>query len=102
MYGINGKILWVDLTSEKIWEESIPETIYKKYLGGVGLGAYILNREIKGPIDALGPDNVLGFVTGIFNSHNVPLGGRLEVVAKSPMTGTWGDSNCGGKFAPRA
>ncbi|KAA8922279.1 aldehyde ferredoxin oxidoreductase family protein [Thermoplasma sp.] len=100
MYGMNGKILWADLTNEKMWVEEISEEVYRKYLGGVGLGAYILNREIKGKIDALGPDNILGFVTGVFNSHNAPLGGRLEVVGKSPMTGTWGDSNCGGKFAP--
>ncbi len=100
MYGMNGKILWVDLSNEKMWEENISEDIYKKYLGGVGLGSYILNREIKKNIDALGPDNILGIVTGIFNSHNAPLGGRLEVVGKSPMTGGWGDSNCGGKFGP--
>ncbi len=100
MNGMNGKILWVDLSNEKMWEENISEDVYKKYLGGVGLGSYILNREIKKNIDALGPDNILGIVTGIFNSHNAPLGGRLEVVGKSPMTGGWGDSNCGGKFGP--
>ncbi|MCL5789445.1 MAG: aldehyde ferredoxin oxidoreductase family protein [Candidatus Thermoplasmatota archaeon] len=100
MFGVNGKILWVDLSQSKTWVEKVSDDIFTKYLGGVGLGAYILNREIKGYIDALGPENILGFVSGLFNSHGVPLGGRLEVVAKSPMTGTWGDSNCGGKFAP--
>lgn len=100
MFGMNGRILWVDLSSGRLWEESVSEEIYKKYLGGVGLGSYIMNREIKGNIDALGPDNILGIVTGIFNSTNAPLGGRLEVMGKSPMTGGWGDSNCGGKFAP--
>ncbi|MCL5990022.1 MAG: aldehyde ferredoxin oxidoreductase family protein [Candidatus Thermoplasmatota archaeon] len=100
MFGMNGKILWVDLSQGKSWVESLDENIYKKYLGGVGLAAYILNREIRGKIDALGPENILCFASGPFNGHNVPLGGRLEVVAKSPMTGTWGDSNCGGKFAP--
>jgi len=100
MFGMNGKILWVDLSAGKTWIEDLSEDIYKKYLGGVGLAAYILNREIKGKIDPLGPDNILCFASGPFNGHNTPLGGRLEVVAKSPMTGTWGDSNCGGKFAP--
>jgi aldehyde:ferredoxin oxidoreductase len=100
MYGVNGKILWVDLTNKSFKEEAIPEEIYRKYLTGYGLGVYILNREMKGGEDPLGPDNILGVITGIFNSHGVPLGGRFEVVAKSPMTGTWGDSNCGGKFGP--
>ena len=100
MFGMNGKILWVDLSQGKSWVEGLDENVYKKYLGGVGLAAYILNREIKEKIDALGPENILCFASGPFNGHNVPLGGRLEVIAKSPMTGTWGDSNCGGKFAP--
>ncbi len=100
MNGVNGKILWVDLSENKLWEEKIEENIFIKYLGGVGLGSYILNREIKEKIDPLGPQNILGITTGVFNSLGVPLGGRLEVMAKSPMTSGWGDSNCGGKFAP--
>ncbi len=100
MYGVNGKILWVDLSSKKIWTEEVPEDIYRKFLTGNGLGSYILNREMKGDEDPLGPDNILGIVTGIFNSHGVPLGGRFEIVGKSPLTGTWGDANIGGKFGP--
>lgn len=100
MYGVNGKILWVDLSNGTFKEEEISEDIYRKYLVGYGLGVYILNREMSGKEDPMGPDNILGVMTGIFNSHGVPLGGRLEIVAKSPATGTWGDSNCGGKFGP--
>ena len=100
MYGVNGKILWVNLEDASFREEVIPEEIYRKYLGGYGLGAYILNREMSGSEDPLGPKNILGVMSGIFNSHGVPLGGRLEIVAKSPATGTWGDANCGGKFGP--
>lgn len=100
MLGVNGKVLWVDLSENKTTEEEIPEEIYRKYLTGYGLGAYILNREMKGDEDPLGPNNIIGFMTGIFNSVSVPLGGRFEVIAKSPLTNTWGDSNCGGKFGP--
>jgi aldehyde:ferredoxin oxidoreductase len=100
MFGVNGKVLWVYLDERKFKEEQIPEEIYRKYLTGYGLGVYILNREMKGGEDPLGPDNILGVMSGIFNGYPVPLGGRLEVVAKSPATGTWGDANCGGKFGP--
>ena len=100
MYGVNGKVLWVNLSDRTFKEEEIAEDVYRKYLTGYGLGVYILNREMSGKEDPLGPDNILGVMTGIFNSHGVPLGGRLEIVAKSPATGTWGDSNCGGKFGP--
>jgi aldehyde:ferredoxin oxidoreductase len=100
MYGVNGKVLWIDLDDSSFKEELVPEDIYRKYLTGYGLGVYMLNREMDGKEDPLGPDNIFGVMTGIFNSHSVPLGGRFEVVAKSPYTGTWGDSNCGGKFGP--
>lgn len=97
---MNGKILWADLSRKEFHEEDIPEEIYRKYLTGYGLGAYILNKYMKPNADPLGPDNIIGYMTGVFNSFNVPLGGRFEVVAKSPMTNTWGDANCGGKFGP--
>lgn len=100
MYGVNGKVLWVNLTDGSFIEEEVPEKIYREYLSGYGLGVYFLNREMKGGEDPLGPDNILGVITGIFNSNSVPLGGRFEVVAKSPLTNTWGDANCGGKFGP--
>ncbi len=100
MYGVNGKILHVDLSDRTIREEKLPEDIYRKYLTGYGLGAYILNRDMKAGADPLGEDNILGITTGIFNSHAVPLGGRFQVVAKSPLTGGWGDADCGGKFGP--
>ncbi|MEM0156113.1 MAG: aldehyde ferredoxin oxidoreductase family protein [Thermoplasmataceae archaeon] len=100
MLGVNGKILRVDLTKSRIYEEKIPESIFRKYLTGYGLGSYILNRDMKPHADPLGPENILGVTTGVFNGHAVPLGGRFQVVAKSPITGGWGDANCGGKFGP--
>ena len=100
MFGVNGRILHVDLSNRSVIEEKLPEEIYRKYLTGYGLGAYILNRDMESGADPLGEDNILGITTGIFNSHSVPLGGRFQVVAKSPLTGGWGDADCGGKFGP--
>jgi len=55
---------------------------------------------MKPKIDPLGPENVLGFVTGPLTGTPVPTSGRYMVVTKSPLTGTWGDSNSGGSFGP--
>lgn len=100
MPGVNGRVLWVDLSTKRINDEKISENIYRMYLTGYGLGSYILNRDMPANSDPLGPENIFGVVTGIFNGHAVPLGGRFQVVAKSPLTGGWGDANCGGKFGP--
>ena len=49
----------------------------------------------------LGPDNILAIMTGPVSGTTIPGSARFCVCAKSPLTGTWGDSNCGGAFGPR-
>ncbi|MCU0822692.1 MAG: aldehyde ferredoxin oxidoreductase, partial [Spirochaetes bacterium] len=95
-----GKVLIVDLSNGKIKDEFIPDDIYKKYLSGTGLGAYICGKNIPAGADPLGPDNMLGFVSGLLTGSGYPFSGRWSVVGKSPLTGTWGEANCGGNFAP--
>jgi aldehyde:ferredoxin oxidoreductase len=98
--GCNNKVLFVNLTSGSINEEPIPEEIYRNFVGGVGLGVRILYERMKPGVDPLGPDNMLGFVTGILTGTKVPATSRYTVVSKSPLTGTWGDANSGGYFGP--
>ena len=98
--GYAGKILMVDLTSGTMKEESPPEDLYRDFIGGTGLGVRILYERLKPKVDSLGPDNVLGFVTGPLTATTVPGSGRFTVVTKSPMTGGWADSNSGGFWGP--
>jgi len=95
-----GKILMVDLSRGEIVEEVIPDNIYENYLSGVGLGAWILFNRIPAGADPLGPDNVLGFLTGLLTGTGSFFSGRWMVVGKSPLTGSWGDANCGGNLSP--
>ena len=98
--GYTGKILFVDLTTGRMREESPPESLYRDFIGGTGLGVRILYEHIKPKADPLGPENVLGFVTGPLTATPTPGSGRLTVVAKSPLTGAWADSNSGGSLGP--
>jgi len=50
--------------------------------------------------DPLGPDNILGLLPGLLTGSGAPFSGRFMVVALSPLTGGWGDANCGGNFGP--
>jgi len=95
-----GKVLWVDLTRGTWSEEIIPNSMYRKFLSGLGLASALLYREIPAGADPLGPENVLGFVSGLLTGTGSLFTGRWMAVAKSPLTGTWGDSNCGGTLAP--
>ena len=98
--GYMGKVLWVNLSTGEITEEQIEEKVYREYIGGYGLGAKILYDRMKPGADPLGPDNILGLVTGPLTGTPAVTGVRYVAVAKSPLTGGWGDANSGGYFGP--
>lgn len=98
MHGFAGRILWVDLTEGRSYDEELTEDVYQKFLAGYGLGAYILYRDMAPNTDPLGPDAIFGFVAGLFTGHGIPFSGRTTVCAKSPLSNTWGDSNSGGSL----
>ncbi|MBI4677640.1 MAG: aldehyde ferredoxin oxidoreductase family protein [Elusimicrobia bacterium] len=98
--GYMGRAMWVDLSKGAILRESVPDEIYRKFLTGYGLGAKMLFDRIQPGADPLGPGNILGFCSGLLTGTPSLFTGRLEVVCKSPLTGGWGDANCGGHLSP--
>jgi aldehyde:ferredoxin oxidoreductase len=96
---VMGKILWVDLSRGICTEESIPDWVYERFLSGMGLAAYLLYQRIPPRADPLGPENILGFVSGLLAGTGSMMTGRWMLVGKSPLTGTWGDANCGGTLS---
>ena len=98
--GFLGKILWVNLTSETFKEEELSEQIYRQYIGGYGLATKLIYENMPPKTDALSPESVFGFFPGLLTGTVAPLTGRFMVAGKSPLTKTWGDSNCGGYFGP--
>jgi aldehyde:ferredoxin oxidoreductase len=96
--GYIGKILFVDLSTNELKDEVLDEKLSRQFIGGYGIGARILFSQQKAGVDPLGPDNTLGFLTGPFTGTPALSGTRHTVVAKSPLTGGWGDANSGGYF----
>ena len=95
-----GKVLRVDLTSGEIKTEIIPDEVYEAVLSGKGLGAWYLYKNIPENADPMGRENILGFVSGALTGTGALFCGRWMAVCKSPLTGGWGDANCGGVFSP--
>jgi aldehyde:ferredoxin oxidoreductase len=98
--GYMGKVMWVNLSQKRVDYEDIPDEMYEKFLSGYGLGAKILFDNIPPGADPLGPENILGFCAGLLTGTPSIMTGRWMVVAKSPLTGGWGDANCGGDLSP--
>jgi len=99
--GYMGKLLWVNLSTGEIKVEQPDENLYRDFIGGYGIGARILYDRQKGGVDPLGPDNILGLITGPLTGTPAIGGTRYGVVAKSPLTLGWGDANSGGHFGPK-
>jgi aldehyde:ferredoxin oxidoreductase len=98
--GWRGKILHVDLSKSKVWEEMLSDDLIKGYIGGAGINArlfYDLVRDNPG-LDPLSPDNPLIFGFGPVVGTVFPCATRFTVTSKSPLTGIFGDSNGGGFF----
>lgn len=96
--GYVGKMLFVDLTKGTIKEQDLSEDLARNFIGGPSLGARVLYDLMKPGANPLGPDNVLGFVTGPLTGSGAFFGSRYTVVCKSPVTGGFNDANAGGFF----
>lgn len=100
MKSCTGKVLRVDLTTGNVKTEKIPDYVYENVLSGKGLAAWYLYKNIPSGADPLGPENILCFASGALTGTGALLCGRWTVACKSPLTGGWGDANCGGVFSP--
>ena len=98
--GYTGKVLWVDLSKKTFTDEVIDDKIYELFLGGYGLASKIIFDKQKPGLSKFDPDNILAVMSGLLTNGKAVFNGRWMLAGKSPLTGTWGDANCGGNFAP--
>jgi len=100
MNGNTGKVINVDLDKGRIETEILPEEYYAGYIGGSGLAAKIFWERGDIAADPLSPEAMLIFMNGPFAGLKLSGASRNSVAGRSPLTGNWGDSSCGGYFAP--
>ncbi len=96
--GYTGRILLVDLTTQRVEMRSLPDELYQKYLMGSGLGARLLMDLGDLAADPFDPRNPLVVMPGMFTGTTIPGGTRTSIVSKSPLTGIWGEATVGGTW----
>jgi aldehyde:ferredoxin oxidoreductase len=101
MNGFFNKILRIDLSSETFGYEDIPDTLLSGTLGGKGLGIHYLLKENPEGVDPFSPENRFIITTGPITGTKVWGQSRFAVFSKSPATGGFGESYCGGTLAPK-
>lgn len=97
-YGYTGKILHLDLNDSAFEIEEPPEAFYRKYMGGSAMGMYYILQEMPPGTDALAPEAVITLMTSVTTGTPISGQSRLNVNARSPVSGAIGDSQSGGYF----
>ncbi|MGQ9825761.1 MAG: aldehyde ferredoxin oxidoreductase family protein, partial [Desulfotomaculales bacterium] len=99
MHGFHGKLLKIDLGTESFAEEAIPEEVCKRYLGGKGLGTYLLAKSVSPGVDPFSPENRFIITVGPATGTRMPGASRHGIYGKSPLTGGYMESYAGGRVA---
>jgi aldehyde:ferredoxin oxidoreductase len=100
MYGSNEKILWVNLTTGKLSEETLNAEFYRLYPGGKALAGYYLLNEIPAHTEPFAPENVLVIANGLLTGAPISTATRYVVSARSPLTNGYGESEAAGFWGP--
>jgi aldehyde:ferredoxin oxidoreductase len=90
------QILRIDLTHGDVEITPLSEEAMPLILGGKGLGAWLLTHEQAPGVEPLSPENHLIFHNGPLTGTTAPTAGRFGCTTRSPATGTYCDSYCGG------
>ena len=98
MKGFFNQLLRINLTYQKSTVEPIPESVLRSYLGGKGLGSYLLLKENPPRIDPFSSENRLIITLGPLADTPFYGSSRYSVFTKSPQTGIYSESYSGGKI----
>ncbi len=97
-HGYTGKILRVDLGAGRTTAEDLNQEYARKYIGGSGLATRYLHDLVDADTRPSDPANPIIFMTGPLTGTPSITSGRHQVVGLSPLTGLYGESDCGGHW----
>jgi aldehyde:ferredoxin oxidoreductase len=97
--GYFGQALVVDATDGSSRTLPLPDEVLRGYLGGAGLGTWLLHRLGPPGTDPLGPPAPLAFAFSPLVGTPLTTSAKFAVVAKSPLTGMLTDALASSQFA---
>ena len=97
--GYHGGYLRIDLTDRTSQRIEWPEGVLRRFIGGAGLGAWLLREETEGEVDPLAAEAPLVFVFSPLVGSPLTTSAKFAVLSKSPLTGRINDSLSSSHFA---
>ncbi len=99
MRGFYNRVLSVNMSQRSFNVKRFPDDVMGKFLGGKGLGTYMLLHSNPAGVNPLSKDNKLIFAIGPATGTGVWGSSRYGVFTKSPQTGFYAESYSGGSVA---
>lgn len=99
MFGYHGRYLMVDAGSGLAALQPLDDAVLRRFLGGVGLGTWVVARQAPAGADPLGVDATLVFALSPLVGTPLTTSAKFAVVALSPLTGRLCDALSSSHFA---
>jgi aldehyde:ferredoxin oxidoreductase len=99
MFGYHGRYLRIEVTAGAGEPVPLPEGVLRRFVGGVGLAAWLLHRECPAGLDPLAPESPLAFVFSPLVGTPLTTSAKFAVAAKSPLTDRFNDALSSSHFA---
>ncbi len=99
LFGYHGQYLLVDVGSQSATEHPIPREILSNFIGGAGLGTWLLCQRSPASLDPLSPAAPLAFVFSPLVGSPLTTSAKFAVMGKSPLTQRINDALCSSHFA---
>ena len=97
--GYFGRALVVDAGAGTSQTLELPDDLLRAYIGGAGLGAWLMHRLGPPRVDPLSPQAPLAYVFSPLVGTPLTTSAKFAVVAKSPLTGLLTDALASSHFA---
>ena len=97
--GYFGNALVVDVTDGSTTTLPLPEDVLRRFLGGAGLGVWLMNELGPPGVEPLAAAAPLAFVFSPLVGTPLTTSAKFAVVAKSPLTGLLTDALASSHFA---
>ena len=99
MFGYHGRYIRIDPRPGRSALVPLEVATLRRFIGGVGLAAWLIGRESDPGADPLGADSALTFALGPLVGSPLTTSAKFAVAAMSPLTGRFCDALSSSHFA---
>src|SRR5438105_7671401 len=99
MFGYHGRYLRVDVSDGRGEWVPLSEDVLRRFIGGVGLAAYLMHREAPPGVEPFAAAAPLIFSLSPLVGTPLTTSAKFAVVAKSPLTDRLNDALSSSHFA---